>query len=480
MTPAYLGNVPVKLYRGATEVSAIKPAGSVVVPGTGNVTISSSVMSNPSFPITVSTDNQGYRDSTGKAFYGLGDTNWNAIARLSQAGFTSYLQTRRAQGFNTLYTSVVDINSLTRTQQASGQTPFAATGTSVNIVNRNLTGSYNYWDHLEWCIDQAAAQGFLCILIPLWYGYRGNMWRPFIASTAADTSKATDYGQFLASRLGDRNNLIWMLGGDNGPGTGTQVEAVQGSLPRVDVTAATNALGNALSAGATVPQLMTYHSYRGDPASAYFGSQPWYDIHAAYAFADVPADTIPEWNRGGKPVALVEAYYDARQEAGVTPVLTRAQVRGTTWHALTTGALVTAYGHEYVWGVNWRTGGMTFEAALAAASASDHQVISRVLRTFDTKTLRPDAATPLVSSNRGQGITLASALRSTDNKVGILYIPTSRTFTLNLSGFSGTPQLAWVHPETGATTQFDATGLSMSLTTPSGWTDSILVAEVQA
>lgn len=479
MTPAYLGTVPVNLHYGGNLVYGIKPAGSIVTPGTGDVVLSSSVMANPSFPITVSSDSRGYRDSTGKAFYGLGDTGWNAISRLSQAGFTSYLQTRRAQGFNTLYLSIVDINSLTRTQQASGQTPFTATGSSVNITNRNLSGSYNYWDHLEWCIDQAASQGFLCIVIPLWYGYRGNMWRPFIASTAGDTAKATDYGQFLASRLGNRTNVVWMLGGDNGPGTGTQVEAVQGSLPRVDVTAATNALGAALKSGATVPQLMTYHSYRGDAASAYFGSQPWYDLHAAYAFADVPADTIPEWNRGGKPVTMVEAYYDARQEAGVTPVLTRAQVRGTTWHALTTGALVTAYGHEYVWGVNWRTGGPTFETAVAAPSAQDHQVISRVLRTYDTKTLRPDAASPMVTSNRGSGVTLASGLRSTDNTVGVLYVPTARTFTLSLSGFSATPQLAWVHPETGATTQFDATGMSMSLTSPSGWTDAILIAEVK-
>ncbi len=472
------------LYFGSEPVVKLMARGQQIWPislPTGNITLSATPLTTAVFPVTIASDGRSFRDTTGTPFYGVADTAWNAISRMSAADFTEYVQTRRSQGYTTILLSLLDIRSRTRTQTASGALPFTGSGNAANLASPNTAGGY--WDFAEWCVDECAANGMLAVLVPAWYGGWGDMWRGHIATSASDTSIATAYGTFLASRFGDKTNVWWMLGGDDGPTTsGNNVSGVPGGLPRVDVTAATNALATTLKSGASVPQLMTYHSFRGDAAYTYFGSESWYDIHAAYAFQDTVAVVTPEWSRTPpKPVFMVEAYYDMRDTVGAaTPYLSRQELRAEAWQSMLTGALVTANGNETVWAVSGVYGSTTWRDGIDAPAVDDVTVLSRIFQTWHNLQFTADHAAPLLSSGRGTGMTLAAGMLSADHTTGIIYFPASATAHLDLSRFSGTPMLAWIHPETGVVTPISGSpsGSSFALTYPTGWSDAILVAQV--
>lgn len=480
------------VYNGHTIMGAyyngelVWPSGGSADPPLSNapITLSAAPLSAPVFPITKASNNRGFVDANGNPFYGIADTAWQAVSRMTQAEFTEYVMTRRSQGYTSVLISVLDIRSRTRAQDASGQTPFTATGNSASLASPLTSGSYSYWDHLEWVVDECAAHGMLAVLVPCWYGGWGDMWRGHIAATASDTSIATSYGTFLASLVGNRTNVWWLLGGDDGPTTdGNNVSGVPSGLPKVDVTAATNAMATALKSGATVTQLMTYHTLRNDTAWTYFGTESWYDMHAAYADQNTAFRVTNEWQRGTmKPVFMVEAYYDMRQEAGLSaPYLSRLEERAEAWQSMLSGALMTANGNEIVWAVKGQYGSFTWEDGIDSPSANDLRIQSRVFATWPNKQFVADHASPLISSGRMSGTSVAAGLISTDGKAAVVYFPSSRAATLNLSGFSSTPALAWVHPETGAVTQISGTTTSGSfvLTYPAGWSDAILVAMAQ-
>ena len=475
----------IKLYAGGRSVVKVMANAEQVWPvvqqPVGNISLSSTTLSAPTFPITKASDSRGFIDANGVAFYGIADTAWNAISRMSMADFTSYLQTRRSQGYTTILLSLLDIRSRTRTQTQSGSLPFMGSGNSADLKNPNTSGGY--WDFAEWCIDQCATNGMLAVVVPAWYGGWGDMWRGHIASSASDTSIATSYGNFLASRFGTKTNIWWMLGGDDGPTTaGNNVSGVPGGLPQVDVTNATNALASALKSGASVSQLMTYHSFRNDTAYTYFGAQSWYDVHAAYGGQDTATVVTSEWNRGVvKPVFMVESYYDMRGEVGLAaPSLSRVELRAEAWQSMVTGGHVTANGNEAVWAVTGVYAGFTWNDGISRPAGDDQTILSKVLQTWHSKVFRPDNTASLLSVGRSSGTSIAAGLLSTDGTVGIIYFPSPRSATLNLTRFTGAPLLAWVHPETGVVTQIsgNTTGSSFVLTYPAGWSDAILVAQV--
>lgn len=438
-------------------------------PGGVSLEISSTPLKPATFPLA--TAGKGFLDATSKPFLGVADTAWNAISRMSRTEFTSYITQRRAQGYTTILMSILDLNSRTRTQATSGTTPFTGAGNAANFTSRNLSGTISYWDQVEWCVDQLAAKGMLAVLVPCWFGYHGATWKGHIATASGDTATATSYGTFLASLFGEKQNVMWLHGGDSAPTAGTQSDGIPSGLPRVDVTAAVNALANAIRNNSPANQLHTYHTFRNDAATAYFGSQAWYQLNAAYSGQDAATRVVAEWNRtNSDPPVMVEMYYSARSEVGVsTPYLTRKELRQEAWQSMLSGALITANGSEYVWQVRDFYAGRVWTEGMNLSSVADLTVLSRVFATFPTKFFDADHANPLIASNRGLGLTLAPALVSSDAKTAIAYIPDSRTVTLNPSKVSGAIW-HWVHPETAQVIKAGTT-----YTVPSGWSDALLV-----
>lgn len=441
------------------------------------------------FPIGVAAGGRSFVDAAGVPFSYLADTAWNAVSRMTREEFSTLVQTRRAQGFTAIQLSILDFD--VRAPNRYGAYPLRGQPERVSLqAPRETPGrsddphsdAYDYWDHLEWCVDVCADNGLIACLVPAWFGGGGFNWRGYFTEDVASS-----YGQFLARRLGDRSNVWWLHGGDNDPSDveAGGVDSVPDGLPRQSVETAVNDLARALKAGAGVEQLASYHTYRNGNVERYFGDQDWYDISAAYSDALTHPRVMAEYDRSiVRPVVLWEAYYAGRENA---PVLDRVALRAQAYSAFLSGAAGFGAGHEEVWPVR-----DSWAVALVEDSAADMSLLSRFVASHSGEELVPDAVPDaphrvLVS---GQGawktIDYATAARSADGRLAAVYFPSARddievALEPFLSGGSRA-HVEWVSPATGRTAVVGTalTSESVRVAYPPGWDDALLTVRSRA
>ncbi|QRK12074.1 DUF4038 domain-containing protein [Archangium violaceum] len=435
------------------------------------------------YPIKASADQRSLVTATGAPFRYVADTPWGLPSRLSQADVIAYLDDRKAKGFNTIQVMLLPMPSEWGTKNYYGDTPFndmnpaSPAITSVATTNPSDASGYDYWDHVEWVIDQAGQRGIQVAAAVSWYGYGGRDWRPYMT-----TSASTSYGTFLGKRFGGKNNLFWILGGDNNPtGDAADVPAGMDTSDRVE---ATNALANAIRANEAKRHLMSYHAKRRSSSAAYFGSQAWHTVHFAYSPETTYSYVLADYNRTTvRPVVMPESYYDARTSS---PILDRRRLRAQAWWSYLSGAVGFAYGHENIWDMDsaWKT-------ALQAPSATDIKNLASFLAGYKTHLLRPDHRTgntqKLLAGGYGTtstngGLDYGVSATASDGSFGLAYFPTTRSgIVVNLAALGGgNVTLSWWNPGAGGAKTligtYAGTG-TRALAWPSGYTDALLVVE---
>lgn len=429
----------------------------------------------PSYPVVASADRRGLRTSTGAPYTYLADTPWLALNKLTQSGMRTLLDTRKAQGFTTLQMILLGMPHKGSLANAYGDDPLHGMDLARPRVAGGRTtdpssSAYDYWDHVEWTLDQAEARGMQLNLVPSWYGYNGEDWRGYVTISNAQT-----YGTFLGKRLGNEKNLMWLLGGDNNPVGDT--DRVPAGRDRSDKVTATNRMASAIRAAEPVRHLMSYHAKRPVPSWRYFDDQAWHTYSSAYS-RELTYETVgASYARTSpvRPVVMTEAYYDARVGS---PRLDRQRLRAQAYWTLLSGGVGFAYGHEHVWDIDsgWRT-------ALSADSARDMQRFESLSDDAGVSSLRPDRGdTRMLTKGYGEAGTRYRAVsaRTPGRSLGMAYLPTARTITVNVSALGdGSVRLTWWQPSTGATTgagTVSTSGSDRVLTTPAGWSDAVLVS----
>src|SRR5690606_32925852 len=114
---------------------------------------------------------------------------------------------------------------------------------------------YDYWDHIDYIIDRAADKGIYMALVPVW----GTP----VKKGQVSTEQAGKYAAFLAERLKDRTNIIWLNGGD-----------IKGS----DSISVWKRIGETIKSIDSV-NLMTYHPRGRTASSDWFHNEPWLDFN---------------------------------------------------------------------------------------------------------------------------------------------------------------------------------------------------------
>jgi hypothetical protein len=119
----------------------------------------------------------------------------------------------------------------------------------------NDAAQYDYWDHIEWVIDEAARNDLYVGLVPLW----GSV----VKQNNFPISAVESYAAFLAERFRNKPNIFWIVGGD-----------LQGNIKQ-DVW---EMMGRTIKKH-DPDHLITYHPFGRTQSSTWFQNSSWLDMN---------------------------------------------------------------------------------------------------------------------------------------------------------------------------------------------------------
>jgi len=197
--------------------------------------------------LKVSDDRHYLIHENGRPFFWLGNTAWLLPERLTRDEVDYYLSHEREEGYNVEQIQVLNaiptFNIYGR--QANDEQFSFAQFTSKNV--------YGYWDHLDYIVDKAEANGIYIAMDCIWGSQISRM----------NVQQAATYGRFLGNRYKDKPNIIWMIGGDVLGSKGTESwDALARAIKEVDKN-----------------HLMTFHPRGRTTSARWFNDREWLDFN---------------------------------------------------------------------------------------------------------------------------------------------------------------------------------------------------------
>ncbi len=345
------------------------------------------------------------------------------MTSLSVEDAKTYIDLRKAQGFNTILTNVVFPG-----RDTDGPRGSAFAGDDLREPQER------WFAGVDEILAHAAAQDMLIGLGTLWIRDNGGKTRGVLPSDA----ELADYGRYLGKRYADTSSLFFFVGGDDHP-----------------VTSLDPASLIAKNLAATDPDaLVTFHSWGTSPRVA---RRPWLDFYAYQWNSNDPPFSYQKARdtRGyvpARPVLDMEPPYDPEACCGVDRETSEQENRRSGWWAVLSGTLGVVYGGpESTWNVGAATGGQLPLADIDRPGAHQTASIGKLLRQGPWWLLQPDWDATTVIGDRGTygGPDYVTAARAADGSWVVAYTPTPRDLTVDLTRLSGPGVAQWVDPATG-------------------------------
>ncbi|HWB83941.1 MAG TPA: glycoside hydrolase family 140 protein [Bryobacteraceae bacterium] len=240
----------------------------------------------PHGDIVVSPNRHFLQYQDGTPFFWLGDTAWLLFTKLDRAQTETYLDDRASKGFNVIQVMVINspnMKSVYGVLALNNGDPGKPNVTPGNDLSK--PGEYDYWDHVDWVVDQAAKRGIFVALVPAW----GSQ----VKSGALNLGNAAAYGTFLAKRYGPKPNIFWIVGGD-----------IQGD----NHEEVWNLLGSTLKAQ-DHHHLITYHPIGRTQSSMWFQNASWLDFNmfqSGHRRYDQDTDSVHRYGEDNWRYALAD------------------------------------------------------------------------------------------------------------------------------------------------------------------------------
>ena len=423
-------------------------------------------------PIAVGPTGRYLVDENGAPFLMTGESPQAMIGNLTESDAALFFAKRHAQGFNTVW-----INLLCTTYtgcRADGNTwdgipPFTIPGDFS-------TPNEAYFARADRILRLASQYGFIVVLDPAETGG----WLDTMIANGVD--KLRSYGRYLGERYKDFPNIIWMHGNDYqgwGPTNDPYVTAVALGIADQD----TNHLQTV--------QLNFFASGSLDDAAW----APIIDLNASYTYEPTYDQVLKDYNRDNfLPTFMVEASYEDEQNGPTVPAGTPHQLRRQEYWSLLSGATGHLYGNHSTWqflcpqrdASGDCVGG--WKDQLDTPGAQQIAYVNALFGSRRWYDLVPDQAHGLVTDGLGTYGTLdyVTAARTPDGTLGLAYLPSSRTVTVDLSELSGPVTARWYDPTAGTYAPIDGSPFantgSQQFTPPgdnaAGEDDWVLVLEV--
>lgn len=206
--------------------------------------------------LRVHPDGRFFQQADGAPFFWLGDTAWLITQKLNREEVKTYFANRRAKGFNVVQLCVVqflDDKSFNGSRALVGEdiTKLAVTPGADPAD----PAQYDYWDHVDFVVDTAAAHGVYVAIAPVW--------SHMVKRTPLTAAQVGPYVAQVAARYRDRPNVIWLNGGSGRGHENTDVWQVIGETFH----------------RANPQQLVSYHPFGRTVTTEWFKDAAWIDFH---------------------------------------------------------------------------------------------------------------------------------------------------------------------------------------------------------
>lgn len=434
--------------------------------------------------IKVSSNKRYFQTEDGKPFFWLGDTGWLLFTKLTREEAIEYLDIRRGQGFNVIQSMVLhDVSNVNRYSDSAliDRDPSMPRTTPGNDVNDPL--AYDFWDHVDFVIDAAAERGIYMALVPVW-GHN-------VKSGRVNTKQAEIYARFLAERYRNKNNIIWLNGGD-----------LKGS----DSLRVWKKLGSTLRKH-DPRHLITFHPRGRYSSSDWFHKESWLDFnmfqsgHRNYAQDTSASD---KWHHGEDNWRYVNADYKLRPvkptmdgepsyeniphglHDSLQPRWTDADLRRYAYWSVFAGGAGFTYGENAV--MQFHTGGdkdanygvnKNWKQAVYARGAMQMIYLKELMLSRSYFDRVP--AQQIVAPNAGSRYDYLLATQGKD--YAMIYTYTGKPFHIDFSKLKfPAARASWFNPATGTTKTMDKflnkglVGFSPPIR-ESSWRDWVLILE---
>ncbi|MCX7799515.1 MAG: DUF4038 domain-containing protein [Fimbriimonadales bacterium] len=284
--------------------------------------------------LRVASDGRTLCTEDGQPFFWLGDTAWELLHHASRDEIVRYLEVRQRQGFNVVQTVFVPEIEGPFRPNAEGQLPL----TDLD----DPKPSEGYLGLASFLLDQAELRGIRVALLPTWGSWAVEEKHPLFRNKRIfHDGNSEAYARRLAEALGDRPNLVYVLGGDRDPKLAPEVWRAMARGIR-------SAVGDRC--------LITYHPTGLSSSGDLLHHEPWLDFHmiqTGHVREVDPAWWVQrDWLREPpKPTLLGEPAYEAipdRLERH-DDLLDADDVRLHWYAAVFAGSIGVTYGCNAVW-----------------------------------------------------------------------------------------------------------------------------------
>jgi hypothetical protein len=390
-------------------------------------------------PLRVSDNRRHLADQRGTPFFYHADTAWMLFTKLTEQEAAEYIGARRSQGFNAIQ---VQLTGFLGNRNRAGDLPFAGTPPEQDFSRPNE----RFYAHVDRVVEEAAAQGMILAIAPLWSGCCGEGWagrdeagglKPLNAN---GPDKCRALGRWLGDRYGKHPHIVWILGGDNDPDNA-----------RDEI----RALGEGLKQ--TAPQqLVTYHAASSHSSTDVWpADESWLDLVMVYTYfrgfdkawrkdqPDVYEVSLAEFAKTPvRPFFLGESTYEGEHGAWGSEL----QARKNAYWCLLSGGCGHAYGSpNWNFPANWRET-MHLPGAVSLRHLAEFVAVRPWWK------IEPDAANRIAVGGRGEFASNDATITgiADDRSFSWCYLPRERAVTIDLAALAG-EQLtaAWFNPRTG-------------------------------
>lgn len=402
--------------------------------------------------LTVSSNGRYFATQNGQPFFWLGDTGWLLFIKLTREEVVQYLEQRKQQGFTVIQAMVLhDVRKAVNVYGDSALiNQHVATPAISKGNNFSNAAQYDFWDHVDYVIDQAAQRGLYMALVPVWGTNVKNGWVPQAA--------AKKYATFLGNRYKSKSNIIWLNGGD---------------IPGSDSIKVWNEIGSTLRA-TDRNHLITFHPRGRTTSSRWFHQEQWLDFnmfqsgHRNYAQDTSKGETHygeDNWKyidedyakRPVKPTLDGEPSYEGIPYGlhdTTQPYWADHEIRRYAWWSVLAGGAGFTYGHNAVMQFFHKGDAgsaygakLYWQPAMEAPGALQMKYVKELLLSKPYFERVPDQS--LVQDN---GQRYERVVASRGKKYALLYTYTGGSFKVVMGKISGAKVRGyWLSPQDGTT-----------------------------